>query len=61
MTMAALSLESSAAEGGIVLMPVGGLIGLLGDRLGAAGTVLLLGLLSLLAAASVRGLSEVSH
>jgi len=44
-----------------VLMLVGGLVGLLADWLGAAGTVLLLGLLSLLAAAYVRGLSEVSH
>jgi hypothetical protein len=44
-----------------VLMLVGGLIGLVGDWLGAAATVLLLGLLSLLAAAYIRGLPEVSE
>ena len=44
-----------------VLMLVGGLIGLLADWLGAAGTVLLLGLLSLLAAAYAFRLAEVSQ
>ncbi len=44
-----------------VLMLAGGLLGLLADWLGSAGTVLLLGLLSLLAAAYVHGLSDVSH
>ena len=43
-----------------VLMLVGGLIGMLADWLGAAGTVLLLGLMSLLAAAYARRLPEVS-
>ena len=44
-----------------VLMLVGGLIGLVGDWLGAPATVLLLGLLSLLAAVYIRGLPEVSE
>jgi MFS family permease len=44
-----------------VLMLVGGLIGLIGDWLGAPATVLLLGLLSLLAAVFIRGLPEVSE
>ncbi len=44
-----------------MLMLAGGLLGLLADWLGSAGTVLLLGLLSLLAAAYVHGLSDVSH
>lgn len=43
-----------------VLMLVGGLVGLVGDWLGAATTVLLLGMLSLLAAVFVRRLPEVS-
>jgi hypothetical protein len=43
-----------------VLMLFAGLIGLLGDWLGAAAVVLLLGLLSLFAAAYLRGLPEVS-
>lgn len=43
-----------------VLMLVGGLIGLIGDWLGAAATVLVLGLLSLLAAAYIRTLPDVS-
>jgi len=44
-----------------VLMLVGGLIGLIGDWLGAPATVLLLGLLSLIAAAYIRSLPEVSE
>jgi len=44
-----------------VLMLVGGLVGLIGDWLGAPATVLLLGLLSLLAAGFIRGLPEVSE
>jgi hypothetical protein len=44
-----------------VLMLVGGLIGLIGDLVGAHATVLLLGLLSLLAAAYVIRLPEVSE
>jgi hypothetical protein len=44
-----------------VLMLVGGLVGLIGDWLGAPATVLLLGLLSLLAAVFIRGLPEVSE
>jgi hypothetical protein len=44
-----------------VLMLVGGLIGLLGDWLGPAAIVLLLGLLSLLAAYYVARLPEVSE
>ena len=44
-----------------ILMLAGGLIGLLGDWLGAAATVLVLGLLSLLAAGYVRTLPEVSE
>ncbi len=43
-----------------VLMLVGGLVGLVGDWLGAAGTVLLLGLVSGLAAAYIRHLPDVS-
>ena len=43
------------------LMLVGGLVGLVGDWLGAPATVLLLGLLSLLAAGFIRGLPEVSE
>jgi MFS family permease len=43
-----------------VLMVAGGMIGLVGDLLGPAGTVLLLGLLSLIAAVYIRGLPEVS-
>lgn len=43
-----------------VLMLAGGLVGLIGDWLGAAATVLLLGILSLLAAFYVRHLPEVS-
>ena len=43
-----------------VLMLVGGLIGVLGDWLGAAAILLLLGVLSLLAAVYIRGLPEVS-
>ena len=38
----------------------GGLIGPIGDKLGAAAIVLLLGLLSLVAALYIRGLPEVS-
>jgi hypothetical protein len=44
-----------------VLMLVGGLVGLVGDWLGAAATVLLLGLLSLVAGAYIRSLPEVSE
>ena len=44
-----------------VLMLFGGLFGILGDWLGVAETVLLLGLLSLLAAAFIRSLPEVSE
>jgi hypothetical protein len=44
-----------------VLMLAGGLIGLVGDRLGAAATVLLLGLLSLAAAIYTYRLPEVSE
>jgi hypothetical protein len=44
-----------------VLMLVGGLVGLIGDWLGAPATVLLLGLLSLLAAAYILRLPEVSE
>jgi len=44
-----------------VLMLIGGLVGLIGDWLGAPATVLLLGLLSLLAAGFIRGLPEVSE
>jgi hypothetical protein len=44
-----------------VLMLVGGLIGLIGDWLGAPATVLLLGLLSLLAALYIQRLPEVSE
>ena len=44
-----------------VMMLVGGLIGLIGDWLGAAATVLILGLLSLLAAAYITRLPEVSE
>ena len=43
-----------------VLMLVGGLVGVLGDLFGAAAVILLLGLLSLLAAACARNLPEVS-
>jgi MFS family permease len=43
-----------------VMMLAGGLVGLLADWLGAPATVLVLGLLSLVAAAYVRGLPEVS-
>ena len=44
-----------------VLMLAGGLVGLLGDWLGAAATVLILGVLSLLAAVYIRALPEVSE
>ena len=44
-----------------VLMLAGGLIGLIGDWLGAAATVLVLGLLSLIAAACSLKLPEVSE
>jgi hypothetical protein len=44
-----------------VLMLVGGLIGLIGDWLGAAATVLILGLLSLLAAVYISRLPQVSE
>ena len=44
-----------------VLMLIGGLIGLLGDWLGAPAIVLLLGVLSLLAAWFIRTLPEVSE
>jgi hypothetical protein len=44
-----------------VLMLAGEMIGLLGDWLGAAATVLVLGLLSLIAAAYILNLSEVSE
>ncbi len=44
-----------------VLMLAGGLIGLIGDWLGAAATVLVLGLLSLIAAVYSRKLPEVSE
>jgi hypothetical protein len=44
-----------------VLMLTGGLIGLLGDWLGAPAIVLLLGVLSLLAAVFIRGLPDVSE
>ena len=44
---------------GIVMLG-GGLIGLIGDKLGAAAIVLLLGLLSLVAALYIGGLPEVS-
>jgi hypothetical protein len=44
-----------------VLMLAGGLLGLLGDWLGAAATVLILGVLSLLAAVYIRALPEVSE
>jgi hypothetical protein len=44
-----------------VMMLFGGLIGLIGDWLGAAAIVLLLGLLSLLAAAYILTLPEVSE
>jgi len=43
-----------------VLMLLGGLVGLLADWLGAASVVLLLGLLSLLAALFIRSLPDVS-
>ena len=43
-----------------ILMLVGGLIGLIADWLGSAATVLILGLLSLLAAAYVHSLPDVS-
>ena len=43
-----------------VLMLAGGLVGLIGDWLGAAATVLILGLLSLIAAAYVLRLPDVS-
>ena len=43
-----------------VLMLVGGLIGLIGDWLGAPATVLILGLLSLLAAFYIGRLPQVS-
>ena len=43
-----------------ILMLVGGLIGLIADWLGPAATVLILGLLSLLAAAYVHNLPDVS-
>jgi hypothetical protein len=44
-----------------VLMLAGGLIGLIGDWLGAAATVLILGLLSLIAAAYSLKLPNVSE
>jgi len=44
-----------------IMMLVGGSIGLVADWLGAASIVLLLGLLSLLAAAYIRGLPDVSE
>jgi len=44
-----------------VLMLAGGLIGLIGDWLGAAATVLILGLLSLIAAAYSLKLPDVSE
>ncbi|MEJ2321188.1 MAG: MFS transporter, partial [Gammaproteobacteria bacterium] len=44
-----------------VLMLVGGLIGLIGEWLGAAATVLILGLLSLLAAVYISRLPQVSE
>ena len=44
-----------------VLMLMGGLVGLVGDWLGAAAVVLLLGLVSLLAAVYIRSLPEVSE
>lgn len=43
-----------------ILMLVGGLVGLLGDRFGAAAVLLILGLLSMLAALYARTLPEVS-
>ncbi len=43
-----------------VLMLAGGLIGILADRLGASSVILLLGMLSLLAAAYIRTLPDVS-
>jgi len=43
-----------------ILMLVGGLVGLLGDRFGAAAVLLILGLLSLLAALYARALPQVS-
>ena len=43
-----------------ILMLVGGMIGLLGDRFGAAAVLLILGLLSLLAALYARTLPQVS-
>ena len=44
-----------------VLMLIGGLVGLLGDWLGPAAIVLLLGLISLLAAVYIVRLPEVSE
>jgi hypothetical protein len=44
-----------------LLMLAGGLIGLIGDWLGAAATVLVLAILSLLAAGYIRNLPEVSE
>ena len=61
MALAALTLEHSATGGSILLMLVGGLIGLIGDWLGAAATVLIFGLLSLLAAAYILSLPDVSE
>ena len=43
-----------------VLMLVGGLIGLIGDRLGPAAIVLILGVVSLCAAVYIRKLPDVS-
>jgi hypothetical protein len=43
-----------------ILMLAGGLIGLIGDRLGPAATVLVLGLLSLISAVYIRHLPNVS-
>jgi hypothetical protein len=43
-----------------VLMLAGGLVGLVGEWLGAAATVLLLGMLSLLAALYISRLPQVS-
>ena len=43
-----------------ILMLAGGLIGLIGDTLGPAATVLILGLLSLLSAFYIRHLPDVS-
>jgi hypothetical protein len=44
-----------------ILMLVGGLVGVIGDWLGAPAVVLLLSLLSLLAAGYARRLPEVSE